>query len=188
MTPGSDHTGESRATPSLYFAYGSNLSLAQMASRCPAATAVGRALAKGYTLVFPRPSDTWMGGVAGITEKEGEGYHVEGAAYELTPACVAALDEYEGLLEEQAHYWRATIEIVLVETGQKREAMTYFAHPVDSGGGSGHHEPHASYVNVMLDGARDHGLSADWVRMLKAMLEGAPRDPADVQRGRHYDI
>lgn len=173
-------------TPTLYFAYGSNLSLAQMASRCPAARSVGRALAKGYRLVFPRPSDTWMGGVAGIVETDGDesgGYHVEGAAYELTPACVAALDEYEGLLETEAHYWRATIEIVLVETGEKRKAMTYFAHPVDSGGGTGHHDPHAGYVNVMLNGARDHGLSEDWVKMLEAMLDGAPSDPQQTNTG-----
>lgn len=179
MTPGSS---EPHDTPSLYFAYGSNLSLAQMASRCPAARSVGRALAKGYRLVFPRPSDTWKGGVAGI-EPIGD-FHVEGAAYELTPDCVAALDEYEGLLETEAHYWRATIEIVLVETGQRAKAMTYFAHPT----GPGHHDPHASYVSVMLNGARDHGLSEDWVKMLEAMLDGAPSDPQRANAGGHYDI
>lgn len=176
--------------PTIYFAYGSNLSLAQMAKRCPAARAIGRALAKGYRLAFPRPSDTWRGGVAGIVPVGADddggapGYYVEGAAYELTEACIAALDEYEGLLEERAHYWRATIDIVLIGTGERAKAMTYFANPE----GEGRFDPHADYVRVMIDGARDHGLGVEWVAMLEAMLEAAPSDPSDAEGGGRYEV
>lgn len=38
----------------LYFAYGSNINLEQMAVRCPAAQVVGPAVLDGYELLVPR--------------------------------------------------------------------------------------------------------------------------------------
>ena len=38
----------------LYFAYGSNINLEQMAVRCPAAQVVGPAVLDGYELLFRR--------------------------------------------------------------------------------------------------------------------------------------
>ena len=48
----------------LYFAYGSNLNLDQMAVRCPQAGVVGKAVLEGYELAFRR-------GVLTILPKEG---------------------------------------------------------------------------------------------------------------------
>lgn len=39
-------------TERLYFAYGSNINLEQMAVRCPAAQVVGPAVLDGYELLF----------------------------------------------------------------------------------------------------------------------------------------
>ena len=39
-------------TERLYFAYGSNINLEQMAIRCPAAQVVGPAVLDGYELLF----------------------------------------------------------------------------------------------------------------------------------------
>lgn len=72
----------------LYFAYGSNLWLDQMARRCPGSTFVGIAALKdwkwfintrGYANVIPSPGDV-----------------VHGMVYALTPANEMSLDRYEG--------------------------------------------------------------------------------------------
>ena len=52
----------------MYFAYGSNMNLDQMAYRCPAAEAVCTAKLEGYELFFAgRPGN----GIAGIRPKQG---------------------------------------------------------------------------------------------------------------------
>lgn len=72
----------------LYFAYGSNIDLEQMARRCPAAQVVGPATLENYELAF-RGS-----GFATIMPKEGSVVH--GLLWSITPLCEQALDRYEG--------------------------------------------------------------------------------------------
>ena len=75
----------------MYFAYGSNMNLDQMAYRCPAAEAVCTAKLEGYELFFAgRPGN----GIAGIRPKQGGA--VEGVLWKLTQACEKSLDHYEG--------------------------------------------------------------------------------------------
>ena len=52
----------------LYFAYGSNINLEQMAYRCPAAEAVGPVILENYELLFL--GNTKGNGVATIAHKE----------------------------------------------------------------------------------------------------------------------
>ena len=70
----------------LYFAYGSNLNLSQMQRRCPAATPLGKLYLPKWRLVFR--------GVADIVPDDDA--TVPGGLWQLTPACEAALDRYEG--------------------------------------------------------------------------------------------
>lgn len=72
----------------LYFAYGSNINLEQMAYRCPAAQVVGPVTLEGYELLF-RGS-----GVATIGPKVGAA--VYGLLWEITSECEKSLDHYEG--------------------------------------------------------------------------------------------
>ncbi len=66
----------------MYFAYGSNMNLDQMAYRCPAAEAVCTAKLEGYELFFAgRPGN----GVASIRPKQGGA--VEGVLWKITEAC-----------------------------------------------------------------------------------------------------
>lgn len=73
----------------LYFAYGSNINIGQMACRCPAATPVCPVVLDNYRLAF-----RGGGGVATIIPAEGE--KVYGLLWKLTPVCEQALDQYEG--------------------------------------------------------------------------------------------
>lgn len=77
---------EPQPEPRLYFAYGSNLNLAQFKRRCPGAKRLGKLIVPDYRLVFR--------GVADIEPYFGA--KVPGAVYTITPACERALDRYEG--------------------------------------------------------------------------------------------
>ena len=70
----------------LYFAYGSNCNLDQMAHRCPRAKNAGVVTLRNYTLVF--------NGVASIRRRNGA--EVMGVLWEITPDCEHSLDRYEG--------------------------------------------------------------------------------------------
>ena len=76
----------------LYFAYGSNINLDQMAYRCPNATVIGPVTLEGYELTFRGRTDG--NGVANIEPKSGAS--VPGLLWSITPDCERALDRYEG--------------------------------------------------------------------------------------------
>ena len=87
----------------MYFAYGSNMNLDQMAYRCPAAEAVCTAKLEGYELFFAgRPGN----GVASIRPKQGG--TVVGMLWKLTEACEKSLDHYEGF---PALYGKETVRV-----------------------------------------------------------------------------
>jgi len=77
---------EKRETTSLYFAYGSNLHMDQMAARCPGSEPLSKCKLPDWRLVFR--------GVADIEPCHRD--HVQGAIYVITDECERALDRYEG--------------------------------------------------------------------------------------------
>jgi len=78
----------------LYFAYGSNLDVNQMATRCPGARLVGPARLDGHRLAFAGASRLWGGGVATVIAAPG--HHVPGVVYAVGSAELGALDAFEG--------------------------------------------------------------------------------------------
>ena len=70
----------------IYFAYGSNLNLDQMAHRCPTAKVVGAGMLNGYKLIFNR--------VASIELDASQSVPV--GIWEIGEYCEASLDLYEG--------------------------------------------------------------------------------------------
>ena len=73
----------------LYFAYGSNLDLEQMAQRCPDAETVGPVRLENYELRFRG------NGFATVTPKKGS--VVYGLVWKLTPNCEQSLDRFGAL-------------------------------------------------------------------------------------------
>ena len=84
----------------LYFAYGSNIYLEQMAHRCPDAQIVGPVTLENYELQF-RGS-----GFATVAPKKGSTVH--GLVWKLTPNCEQSLDRYEGY---PRHYTKQTVTV-----------------------------------------------------------------------------
>lgn len=136
----------------LYFAYGSNLNLEQLERRCPAAKPIGPAVLHGYELRFR--GNYGGSGVATITPKQGS--HVAGLLWELTPACERALDRYEG----HPHLYEKQTVTVWDRGGQPFPVMAYvmgarFLEPA---------APSNAYYNSILEGYRENGLPAVWLR------------------------
>jgi gamma-glutamylcyclotransferase (GGCT)/AIG2-like uncharacterized protein YtfP len=103
----------------LYFAYGSNLSPAQMRARCPASQVVGTAILPNHALAFGGYSVGWGGAVATIERSPGA--QVEGLVYLLTRADLHRLDGYEG----HPHSYRRAQVKVLNHNGSWRRCYTY---------------------------------------------------------------
>ncbi|KAI8626749.1 hypothetical protein F5Y19DRAFT_478235 [Xylariaceae sp. FL1651] len=78
-----------REAGSFYFAYGSNLHLAQMANRCPASVFKGKAILSGYRWQINQR------GVANVVASPDDS--VEGLIYLVTPKDERALDRSEGV-------------------------------------------------------------------------------------------
>ena len=97
----------------LYFAYGSNIDLEQMARRCPAAQVVGPVTLENYELAFRGR------GFATIVPKRGSVVH--GLLWSITPLCEQALDRYEGY---PCHYTKEPVSVRTAD-GAAVSAMVY---------------------------------------------------------------
>lgn len=84
----------------LYFAYGSNLDLEQMAQRCPDAEIVGPVRLENYELRFHGS------GFATVAPKKGSTVH--GLVWKITPNCEQSLARYEGY---PRHYTKETVTV-----------------------------------------------------------------------------
>ena len=126
----------------LYFAYGSNLSRAQMAQRCPAALPLAPYALGGYRLAFVgQGSQRWgRGGVATVLPQPGSS--VPGALWLLTPDCEVALDGFEGVAS--GRYLRD--ELLMQHDGNP--VLLYIASPQYGEP----NQPNRKYLNVILEG------------------------------------
>ena len=126
----------------LYFAYGSNINLDQMAYRCPDASVVGPVTLENYELLFRR------GGFATIAPKEGES--VTGLLWSITPGCERSLDRYEGY----PRFYDKRMVTVRDSEGRSLSVMAYimderFREPM---------LPTDSYYNGILEGYRQNDM------------------------------
>ncbi len=131
-----------------YLAYGSNLNIAQMRFRCPAAKVVGTAVIEDYELLF-KGSKT--GAYLTIEFRIGAG--VPAAVWEVTAADELALDSYEGA---PTFYYKKefVLPVKEIKTGQirKRTAFVYIMHENRLIG-----LPSSQYVRTCLEGYRTFG-------------------------------
>jgi len=127
----------------LYFAYGSNLNVRQMAHRCPDAVKVGRLILPDARLVFR--------GVADVIPSPGD--RASGGLWEVTPACERALDRYEGCARDgsDAGLYRREFFRVLIR-GEARDVLIYRMNSDDI------FPPGAGYLDAIREGFRDFGL------------------------------
>lgn len=136
-----------------YFAYGSNLKLARMRSRVPAAQVVGPALLRGRRLTLDKRGADGSGKANLAPDPEAS---VWGVVYTFQAATWEDLDSFEPGYER--------VEVTVERAGEELDALTYASSrttpdPV----------PFAWYKRLIVEGAREHGLPVEWVAKLRAL-------------------
>lgn len=144
----------------LYFAYGSNINLNQMAFRCPAATPVCPVTLDNYELTFRG------GGVATVVPSEGE--QVPGLLWQLTPECEKALDHYEGF----PHLYDKEQITVTDKNGVSFDVMVYIMTPRFNREVT---VPSEYYYKGIKDGYRQNGMDT---KPLEKALEKTKEEAA----------
>ena len=123
----------------LYFAYGMNTNIEEMAYRCPGAVALGKAILLGYRLEFK----------SFATIVPSSNSSVEGVLWTITDSDESALDVLEGYPE---FYDKKTVSVE--HRDQSYIAMTYIMGPREQG-----HAPSDGYYNMVSEGYQSFGLS-----------------------------
>ena len=102
-----------------YIAYGSNLHVRQMRTRCPGATILGKANLKDWELLF-------KGSKTGsyLTIEKSEGGTVPAVIWEVTESDEKALDRYEGF---PTFYYKKDIKLRYkgIVTGRRRTVNAF---------------------------------------------------------------
>lgn len=137
-----------------YFAYGSNLNMAQMRRRCPDAKPLGKVILPDARLIFR--------GVADIEFADGASVH--GGLWEITKECEKALDIYEGVKNGLYRKEYITVSVTRKKRGKPEvgEALVYVMNR------SHYSMPASHYYNVIARGFKDFGLDHE---ALKAALQ-----------------
>jgi hypothetical protein len=137
----------------LYFAYGSNLSASRLCERAPSAVARGIALARGFAL---RLDKRGADGTAKLNLHADPRGAVWGVLYALDARDWARLDAHE------RDYARIEIPVSFGE--QSLAAQTYRSDHL-----TGDPVAAAWYKQLIVDGARAHGLPRDWCELLEGL-------------------
>ena len=156
----------------LYFAYGSNLSLAQIKLRCPDHKPKGTAVLSNHRVVCNKKGDNGVDFYAGIVCSPGD--EVLGALYQLTEADINRLDASEGCIEGGRHYIRNEKDFFVRnrETGEVINAFTYFVvKPLVP------KKPTTVYAEKIFQGCRDHGFPDEYMRNLRKWFLMEPETP-----------
>ena len=146
--------------PLWYFAYGSNLSRATFVERrgmTPLDSRRGRI--DGYRLTFDLPVGPGERGVANLVADPGAA--TWGACYLLDAEACDRLDRTEGV---HAGYYRRLVVAVTTDDGTRLTAFAYHGALTVLG-----RKPSARYLALLLAGAREHALPAEWISYLEAL-------------------
>ena len=134
----------------LYFAYGANMDVEEMARRCPRSRPLGVARLMRHRLAITR--EGWL------TATRDVGRRVHGALWDLALADVSALDRFEQLADG---LYVKTTQAVIAAAGPKR-ALVYF------GANAGPGRAGEDYIQTVIASARRWRLPEEAI----ATLEG----------------
>lgn len=127
-----------------YLAYGSNLNLRQMKSRCPYSKLVGKSLLNDYRLVFKGSNNQGY-----LTIEKSEHSLVPIGIFEITDFDEYQLDLYEGF---PTFYSKETIQVYL--DGKLIEGIIYIMNPYYS-----YALPKIEYIEVCKEGYQNLGFN-----------------------------
>lgn len=169
-----------------YFAYGSNLNVRAVADWCrhhghraPAMRGGKPAVLDNYRLGFPIYSDYWGGGTADIVYDPGK--YVMGVLFDLNDTDLARLDQkvdrrLDGAGREVGLYKRIEVKVSPLGRAAPLVAVTYQGVNVDRND----IPPTRHYMDLLIQGAAAHGLSAMWMSYLQTFGTQPGRKPRPV--------
>jgi len=136
----------------IYAAYGSNMNIQQMETRCPYARCIGTGILRNYRLVF-KGSSSFGGGVASVEPCEKDCVPI--VLWETTPVCEKQLDIYEGF---PSFYRKEWLPIEVEIRGKKKEIFAYVYVMTD---GHQYSKPSAHYLQIIRDGYESAGFDTE---------------------------
>jgi cation transport regulator ChaC len=148
-----------------YFAYGSNLLLAEIRRSCPSATHKCVVKLPDFALTFPRKSINRNCGVASIEARQGS--EVWGGVYEIPANERQELEKREGFRPNRpssSNSYAPQDVIVFVDgdLAKPLNVITFVANPQ-----ANPPLPNNDYKNLIIAGARAWNLSAEYVARLE---------------------
>lgn len=143
-----------------YFAYGSNMNLAQMNQRCSSPKVLGIARLPGHKVEFYGYSTTWDGArETVIADPQAE---VWGVLYELQAFDWEALDRYQDArFDGTGQYFHYPVEVIDREQGRIK-AMIYKKDILNEA-----KTPSAEYLDFIVQGAKEQGLPKEYIALLQ---------------------
>jgi AIG2-like family len=158
-----------------YFAYGSNMSSARLRDSVRTFIVVGVAELPGHLLRFHKRSKDGTA-KCNVLATGNPADRVVGVVFRFAAEDKRKLDVMEGLGKG---YDERTVEVVLRPAGTRVTAVTYAAarSSIDDS-----LKPTEGYRNLVLDGAEEHDLPADYVDRFIRSVATVP-GPADSPRG-----
>jgi hypothetical protein len=143
-----------------YFAYGSNLDVAAMATRCPGARLVGPAALQGWS--FGLDASGYATIVPASVER-GAGAKVFGLLWTIKAADERALDGYESVAT--GLYRKEFLPVRHMSGGASLPALVYVANgPLGV-------RPRQPYLDEVIAAARAQGLPADYIATLARLAK-----------------
>jgi gamma-glutamylcyclotransferase (GGCT)/AIG2-like uncharacterized protein YtfP len=135
----------------LYFAYGSNMDLVQMADRCPNSATIGTAELPCYRFIINS-----YGGATVVPDPVSA---VHGLLWNITEEDERSLDRYEGV--KRGVYRKDYVEVRLPD-GQKTRALIYIGTNTQPG------TARNGYMEKVYSAAQGCGLPKSYIDQLKA--------------------
>jgi hypothetical protein len=152
------------AAGKLYFSYAVFMNRGQMQQICPQAEPLGRAVLRGYRLVFPRSSGLWMGGVPSLEPCAGE--EIWGVLWRLLNDCEARLNDYQGFHGAKGDNVFVPIDVE-VEDAEGRSVLA-FAYQAPQRNRT-EFTPSPEFVDTVVRAARDFGLPEAYIARLERL-------------------
>ena len=144
-----------------YFAYGMNTNLSQMASRCPDAVSLGKAVLYGHEFRFARHADI-------IENPE---YNTHGVLWDITEECEKSLDALEGFPN---YYLKKMVNVF--HNGTPVECMVYYmtGDLVDE-------LPSDGYLEMLFEGYLEHGVDTQQIYESLNLINSIKQRQIDLQ-------
>ncbi len=153
-----------------YFAYGSNMLSRRLQRRTASAQPLGPALLSGYRLVFTKPGSRCGSGKCGIVIDQAATACVHGVLFTLDHRELELLDRFEGV---GYGYQRGEVTVRPDDDSPSLTAMTYLPTRLDPDV-----LPFDWYRDLVIAGAREHGLPASYIADLSAVAAKPDEDRA----------